>query len=496
MQPQDTGYRYIRQGPYIVPIPNTGSLPPGVTEVSFQEFINTANNAVNDPKGVQWKEFYDDVKKQVPTAFQPNAQSGIIMVNGIPWRKEDYEKSQAIASDPNMINIGTPEAPQYVPKGSAGAENVKNFGTQNTANEANKQTTTGASSASTPSSTSAVTKPTGINLITSTLNLGSQGDQVKALQQYLSGIGYLGSDGKPLKADGIFGPETKTAVMQFQSKNGLTPDGVFGPKSLEKTKTITSTSTQADSASPGSSAPGSTSNSIDTTNPNDGGTVYNTGDPTQDALLAELQKYIKEQQAAGLKINEALNFDQATLDKFLETAKKQVHPFYQSQIDTIKQDVLRDAPQILENYNREIADKEANFESGLGKAREDYAQSGLTFSGARTKGELGMEAAQNRDLASLFQGYGNKLYDLGRGAEAKIGSPNTPSLGSLANYSANLSGKGGFSLGGYSSPYTQGNQIGSLNYDREADTEARRQALLKTAGESVVAGRSYQDLFN
>lgn len=336
-------------------------------------------------------------------------------------------------------------------------------------------------------------KPFGINNISSTLNLGSQGDQVKELQKYLQGMGYTNADGTPLKIDGIYGNNTKTAVMQFQSKNGLSPDGIFGPKSLAATKNITSTGTQEGSNPINNNGSTGTPN----TNPNLGGTTYNTGDPANDAALKALQDYIKTQQDAGLKLNKDLNFDQATLDKFLETAKKQIHPFYAQQIDTIKQDVLRVAPQILQNYDAEIANKEANFSSTLDNSRERNADSGLAFSGQRARGELGMQDAQNRDLASLTQSYGNKLYDLGRGAEEKIGSSNVNyDLGALRNYSANLGGFGGFTLGGTTNPYTKGGyKTGSIEYDREAQTEARRQALLKTAGESVVAGRGYQDLF-
>lgn len=325
--------------------------------------------------------------------------------------------------------------------------------------------------------TTASTKPTGIQTISTTLNSGSQGDQVKELQNYLAGLGYKGSDGKPLKADGIYGPQTKTAVMQFQAQNGLAQDGIFGPKSLEKTKQITQTSEVAD-AQPQED-------------------VIMTGDPVQDALLKELQTFIQKQQDAGLKINEALNFDQKTLDKFLETAKKQVHPYYQSLIDNIKQDVLREAPQILQNYESDIAGEQAQFENQLGTARENFAGSGLAFSGQRAKGELGMQASQDRSLQALSQQYGNKIYDLGRGAEEKIGEGNVNyNLGALKNYSTNLTGNGGFTLSGTTNPYSKGGyKVGSLEYDREADTEARRQALLKTASESVVAGRSYQDLF-
>ena len=52
------------------------------------------------------------------------------------------------------------------------------------------------------------------------LKLGSTGEDVKALQEKLG-----------LKADGSFGPGTEKAVKEWQSKNGLTPDGVVGDKS-------------------------------------------------------------------------------------------------------------------------------------------------------------------------------------------------------------------------------------------------------------------------
>lgn len=80
---QDTGLKYIRQGAYIVAIPNTGSTA-GQPEVSYDEFINTANSAVNDPKGIQWKDFYDKMRVENPNAFIKGASSGITMLNGIP----------------------------------------------------------------------------------------------------------------------------------------------------------------------------------------------------------------------------------------------------------------------------------------------------------------------------------------------------------------------------------------------------------------------------
>jgi len=344
------------------------------------------------------------------------------------------------------------------------------------------KTTTSTSGTTSSTSTTSAPKPTGINVITSTLNVGSQGDQVKALQQYLAGLNFTNADGTPLKVDGIYGSNTKNAVMQFQSQNGLVADGVFGPKSLATTKTLTSTAQQA--TTPLNSPTGAPTSQ------------FNTGDPGQDALLKELQNYIQAQQAQGLKLNKDLNFDEKVLSSFLESAKKQVHPFYQQQIDTIRQDVLREAPQILQNYGSDIAAAEGAFKSNLGQTRENFANQGMAYSGFRGEGEKNLLDSQNRSLQALNQQYGNSIYNLGRGAEKQIGASNMNfTLPSLGNYSASLSGQGGFTSGGTVSPYSAGGyKVGSIEYDKEAATEARRQALLSSAQSAVVAGRSYSDL--
>lgn len=56
---------------------------------------------------------------------------------------------------------------------------------------------------------------------------GSRGDEVRKIQQKLSDWGYY--DGA---VDGIYGTQTKNAVIYFQRKNGLDPDGIAGPKTL------------------------------------------------------------------------------------------------------------------------------------------------------------------------------------------------------------------------------------------------------------------------
>lgn len=60
------------------------------------------------------------------------------------------------------------------------------------------------------------------------LKQGSKGDLVKEVQTKLIKWGYLTG-----RADGIFGAKTKTAVIKFQRKNGLTADGIIGTRTAQ-----------------------------------------------------------------------------------------------------------------------------------------------------------------------------------------------------------------------------------------------------------------------
>jgi len=56
---------------------------------------------------------------------------------------------------------------------------------------------------------------------------GSTGQEVRDIQSHLKKWGYYTGE-----VDGIYGSKTQSAVKWFQQKNGLTPDGICGPKTL------------------------------------------------------------------------------------------------------------------------------------------------------------------------------------------------------------------------------------------------------------------------
>lgn len=57
------------------------------------------------------------------------------------------------------------------------------------------------------------------------LKQGSTGSQVRTMQTKLKNWGYYTG-----AVDGIFGPKTREAVIFFQRRNGLVPDGIVGAK--------------------------------------------------------------------------------------------------------------------------------------------------------------------------------------------------------------------------------------------------------------------------
>lgn len=58
-------------------------------------------------------------------------------------------------------------------------------------------------------------------------SMGSSGNEVTQIQTRLRNWGYYFGT-----IDGVYGPQTRDAVSYFQSKNGLTVDGIAGPATL------------------------------------------------------------------------------------------------------------------------------------------------------------------------------------------------------------------------------------------------------------------------
>lgn len=67
---------------------------------------------------------------------------------------------------------------------------------------------------------------------TPTVKMGSKGNNARLLQHNLNQCGYK------LEEDGIFGKLSTAALVRWQHANGLSADGIYGPKSYAKMKEL------------------------------------------------------------------------------------------------------------------------------------------------------------------------------------------------------------------------------------------------------------------
>ena len=66
------------------------------------------------------------------------------------------------------------------------------------------------------------------------LRIGSSGENVRRIQNWLNGVGSYYTTIPRLNVDGRFGPATQSAVISFQQLFGLSADGVVGPLTWNK----------------------------------------------------------------------------------------------------------------------------------------------------------------------------------------------------------------------------------------------------------------------
>lgn len=140
----------------------------------------------------------------------------------------------------------------------AGCKNTKNPMDSSTPSYSSEMSSTSSDSSS--ASSSGASSDTSASLIesngateeivaTAILRQGSTGNEVKEVQRRLKAWGYYNGS-----VDGVFGAGTRSAVIAFQKKNGLTADGVVGKSTYKALGMNSSYQALAGSSSSGSSS--------------------------------------------------------------------------------------------------------------------------------------------------------------------------------------------------------------------------------------------------
>lgn len=354
-------------------------------------------------------------------------------------------------------------------------------------------------------------KPTVLSSITSTLNRGSVGEQVKALQQYLNGLGYdVG------KVDSIYGPKVEAAVKQFQLDNGLKPDGIFGPLSAGKANTLGSTSTAAAGAGTGK-APDDPSNMFNTAtgkiNPNfkpttqaELDTYYNSAALTHPVFAGNSPEALAYAASSGdfsgLADSSGKPFTNADQADALAKANEALAPGFNADASNAEAGVETTLAQKKLDYEKQLATDKANFEADKNTLDTNAANNGVLFSGGRYQKEKKLQDTYTANGDYNRASLGNTIGGIARDYQYKYGNDaaQKPTLsqyyqlgGNTYNANTAKNGVGSSSLSSIYNPSNYNFQ-GTVVNTNKANANVRAANLLANKGNKLLS-TGYQNQF-
>lgn len=340
--------------------------------------------------------------------------------------------------------------------------------------------------------------------INTTLSRGSMGDQVKALQRYLIGLGYQG-----VKADGVYGPITESAVKQFQLDNGLKGDGIFGPKSRQQAVVMGSSS--APSALPGTGkAPDDPSFMFNTETgelntkfvpktQKELDTFYNASALSHSVFAGNSPEALEYAASTGdfnaLMDDQGKPFSTKIQKEAMSQAEEALRPGFEAEkrFDIAKtEDELRGE---AEGFRDFLEAEKLGFESDKTSLDQGAAEQGVLFSGARIEREKALKNAYEMNQDAERRRVASSIGSIARGNEYAYGrdAARSPSLSQYYQLGGNMFNpkvaRGGVTSSPLSSVY--GNNAydfqGTKVVANKANQNIRAANLLKNRGNKLMA---------
>lgn len=233
-----------------------------------------------------------------------------------------------------------------------------------------QQSVTQAPTASAP--TTPTTSQGAINL-----GPGSQGEDVKELQNFLKDQGFFP---KNQEATGYYGSITQKAVADWQKSSGLQVPanqyGYFGPQSLALAQ---------QQIQPSVSAP--TIADIEPSLPSE-----------YTELLGVMSSYLDELQKRGQMINPNVEISPEKIAEFMSQASREIDPYYSSQLNLARESLLRDLGYTTQDILRQEKEAEINYGRQLRTLGESAAEQGFALSGTRQRSERELAGDTQRTL--------------------------------------------------------------------------------------------------
>ena len=180
-----------------------------------------------------------------------------------------------------------------------------------------------------------------------TIKYGSQGDDVKTLQEYLN------QNGANLKVDGVFGNQTQAAVKNYQQQNGLSVDGIVGNQTWGK---LLGSNTPSDTS--GTTSPTLTAPTYDTSKWDESTKGSAAGSAYQDAknAIANYEDFVFSENEWLNSIKDSIqNYGEFSYDVNSDALYQQYADQYMRQGKLASADVMGQAAALTGGYGNSYA---------------------------------------------------------------------------------------------------------------------------------------------
>lgn len=288
------------------------------------------------------------------------------------------------------------------------------------------------------------------------LATGSRGSSVSQMQQILKQFGYY-----PGPIDGVFGPQTKSAIKTFQQDSGISNDGIFGPITQGKLIEWQNDPLKAHMNDPivkdAMSKYPNLAQSLNALQV-EGGNRAN-----MVATAAELGK-------KGYYLGNGFTVDPQKMQTFYEAAKKELDPQFNEGLQFYSNDFQAALNKEKADYQDRLAASEAKFTQDRRSLQNDQGLTNNVNSSRGAEERTGLVDTYNRGLQGMQRDTSYKLSDLARNYENKLGT-NDVNQFRTSLPTSNVGWWSGANRGSAQAFNPMGNQQGSLREQYASQVE-------------------------
>lgn len=285
---------------------------------------------------------------------------------------------------------------------------------------------------------------------------GSRGSQVSQLQQILKQFGYY-----PGAIDGVFGPQTRQAILTFQQDAGIKNDGIFGPVTQSKLIEYKQNPLKAQMNDPivkdAMKNDPNLANSLLALQA-EGGNRAN-----MVASAGELGK-------RGYYLGANFTVSPEKMAMFYDAAKKELDPQWNESLQFYQNDFKSSLEKEKADYADQLAQAESKFTQDRRSLQNEQGLTNNVNSSRGAEARTGLVDSYNRGLAGLQRDTSYKLSDLARNYENKLGTSDVSKF-NFGMPTSNVGWWTGADRGSTKAYRPMGNQQGSLRQQYASQVE-------------------------